>query len=90
MDKSKIEAGQPEQIVSPANSNTCCCINWHPSVKQDQGKRAICSYCNKPRQSLNNERDDLIEEIKRRQELILSEPDGLVRETMINNLLLDV
>jgi hypothetical protein len=32
-------------------------------------------------------RDTLIEEIKRRQELIISEPDGIVRETMINNLL---
>jgi len=32
-------------------------------------------------------RDVLIEEIKRRQELIISEPDGIVRETMIANLL---
>lgn len=32
-------------------------------------------------------RDTLIEEIKRRQELIISEPDGIVRETMISNLL---
>jgi hypothetical protein len=32
-------------------------------------------------------RDVLIEEIKRRQELIISEPDGIVRETMIDNLL---
>ena len=32
-------------------------------------------------------RDILIEEIKRRQELIISEPDGIVRETMIANLL---
>lgn len=32
-------------------------------------------------------RDTLIEEIKRRQEMIISEPDGIVRETMIANLL---
>jgi hypothetical protein len=32
-------------------------------------------------------RDTLIDEIKRRQELIISEPDGVVRETMIDNLL---
>jgi hypothetical protein len=32
-------------------------------------------------------RDTLIEEIKRRQEMIISEPDGIVRETMIDNLL---
>ncbi len=32
-------------------------------------------------------RDTLIAEIKRRQELIISEPDGIVRETMIDNLL---
>ncbi len=33
-------------------------------------------------------RDTLIDEIKRRQELIISEPDGAVRETMIDNLLI--
>ena len=32
-------------------------------------------------------RDALIAEIERRQQMILSEPDGIVRETMINNLL---
>ena len=32
-------------------------------------------------------RDILIEKIKRRQEMIISEPDGIVRETMIANLL---
>ena len=32
-------------------------------------------------------RDTLIEEIKRRQDLIISETDGIVRETMIDNLL---
>jgi len=32
-------------------------------------------------------RDTLIAEIKRRQDLIISEPDGIVRETMIANLL---
>jgi hypothetical protein len=33
--------------------------------------------------------NDLLNEIQRRQLLIKSEPDGIVRETMINNLLLD-
>ena len=32
-------------------------------------------------------RDILIAEIERRQQMIISEPDGLVRETMINDLL---
>lgn len=32
-------------------------------------------------------RDTLIEEIKRRQEMIISETDDIVRETMINDLL---
>ena len=32
-------------------------------------------------------RDTLIEEIKRRQEMIISETNGIVRETMIANLL---
>jgi hypothetical protein len=32
-------------------------------------------------------RDTLIVEIERRQQLIMSEPDGIVRETMIANLL---
>jgi len=32
-------------------------------------------------------RDTLISEIERRQQLIISEPDGIVRETMIVNLL---
>ena len=32
----------------------------------------------------------ILNEIQRRQLLIKSEPDGIVRETMINNLLLDI
>lgn len=32
-------------------------------------------------------RDTLIAEIQRRQQMIISEPDGIVRETMINDLL---
>ena len=32
-------------------------------------------------------RDILIAEIQRRQQMIISEPDGIVRETMINDLL---
>ncbi len=30
----------------------CHCINWHPSTKTNQGKKAICSYCNKTRQNV--------------------------------------
>ena len=30
------------------------------------------------------------QELERRVDLILSEPDGIVRETMINNLLIDI
>ncbi len=32
-------------------------------------------------------RNTIIEEIERRQQMIISEPDGIVRETMIDNLL---
>ena len=35
-------------------------------------------------------RDTFFNEIKRRQELIISEPNGIVRETMIANLLVDL
>ncbi|MHB8762547.1 MAG: hypothetical protein ACYC6J_09260 [Coriobacteriia bacterium] len=35
-------------------------------------------------------RDTLIEEIKRRQEMIISETNGIVRETMIANLLVEL
>jgi len=35
-------------------------------------------------------RDRLIEEIERRKQLIISEPNGIVRETMIDNLLVDL
>lgn len=38
----------------------------------------------------NYVKDYIISEIERRQKLILSEPDGIVRETMIQNLLLDL
>lgn len=27
----------------------CHCLNWHPSVKENMGKNAVCSYCKKPR-----------------------------------------
>jgi len=33
---------------------------------------------------------NLLDEIERRQRLIMSEPDGIVRETMIQNLLIDL
>ncbi len=27
----------------------CYCINWHPSIKNNKGKKARCSYCGKLR-----------------------------------------
>lgn len=32
--------------------SVCCCINWHPSVKTDEGKKAVCSNCNRPRHAV--------------------------------------
>lgn len=39
---------------------------------------------------LSKESKDLLTEIQRRQQLIISEPNGMVRETMIENLLIDL
>ena len=39
---------------------------------------------------IDNVFDSVIPEIERRRDLILIEPDGTVRETMINNLLIDI
>jgi hypothetical protein len=44
------------------------------------------THCYKHESVVNN----ILSEIHRRQLLIKSEPDGIVRETMINNLLLDI
>lgn len=27
------------------NQELCHCINWHPSIKANMGKKARCSYC---------------------------------------------
>lgn len=35
---------------SEERSEVCRCINWHPSIKENQGKKAVCSYCKRPRQ----------------------------------------
>lgn len=39
-----------EQKVKTSTSDVCHCINWHPSVKANVGKRDRCSYCGKLRQ----------------------------------------
>lgn len=44
----------------------------------------------KQKQPENNGIEDLISEIERRQQMIISEPNGIVRETMIANLLIDL
>jgi len=31
--------------------SVCKCINWHPSIKADMGKKARCSHCGKLRQT---------------------------------------
>lgn len=28
----------------------CHCINWHPPIKMNKGKKSVCSYCKLPRQ----------------------------------------
>ena len=46
-----------KRMVAKQNSSIydiCHCINWHPSVEGTSGKRAICSYCNKPRQKMSD------------------------------------
>jgi hypothetical protein len=35
-------------------------------------------------------RDTLICEIERRRQIIMSEPEGIIRETMLSNLLIDI
>lgn len=42
------ESVLPIQLVS---NSVCKCINWHPSIKADMGKRARCSHCGKLRQT---------------------------------------
>lgn len=40
-----------EEIDLPIqlSNSVCNCINWHPSIKADMGKKARCSYCGKLR-----------------------------------------
>ncbi len=43
-----IELGKKEPYVGMENKlqeAVCVCINWHPSTKVDEGKKAVCSYC---------------------------------------------
>lgn len=32
--------------------SVCRCINWHPPIKADEGKKAVCSYCKRPRHTV--------------------------------------
>lgn len=36
----------------PVMQSLCRCINWHPPIKADQGKKAVCSYCKRPRHTI--------------------------------------
>jgi len=33
------------KVKKPQNNSICHCINWHPPLTPDQGKKAKCSYC---------------------------------------------
>lgn len=32
--------------------SVCHCINWHPSTNINEGKKAVCSHCKRPRQTV--------------------------------------
>lgn len=36
-------------FLNGAVSNVCTCLNWHPAIENNKGKKAICSYCKRPR-----------------------------------------
>ena len=38
--------------LSDVIKSGCCCINWHPDKEPNKGKKAVCSYCNLPRQTV--------------------------------------
>lgn len=31
------------------SGEVCKCINWHPPVARDKGRKSVCSNCNRPR-----------------------------------------
>ena len=35
--------------LTEATESVCVCINWHSSTQSNQGKKAVCSNCNKIR-----------------------------------------
>jgi hypothetical protein len=38
--------------LSDVMESVCHCINWHPSTKANEGKKAVCSHCKRPRQTV--------------------------------------
>lgn len=62
------------------------CANLYAEQKNSAYTNDYYGYYNGAKQMGNA----ILNEIQRRQLLIKSEPDGIVRETMINNLLLDI
>jgi len=38
--------------IADVMESVCRCINWHPSTKLNEGKRAVCSNCKRPRQTV--------------------------------------
>lgn len=66
-------------------------INRHQINPTEEHKlREIIAEIKKYESQPSYTKEQLIEEIGRRQKLILSEPAGSVRETMIENLLIDL
>jgi hypothetical protein len=46
------EAQNPPLSKGDVMQSVCCCINWHPDKEPNKGKKAVCSYCNRPRQTV--------------------------------------
>lgn len=62
------------------------CANLYAEQENNAYTNDYYGYLNGARQMANA----LVTEIERRRDLIISEPDGIVRETMIANLLVDL
>ncbi len=62
------------------------CANLYAEQENSAYTNDYYGYLNGARQMANA----LVTEIVRRRDLIISEPDGIVRETMIANLLVDL
>jgi hypothetical protein len=71
-------------LLSEANLERCS--NLYAEAENNAYTNDYYGYYNGAKQMGNA----ILNEIQRRQLLIKSEPDGIVRETMINNLLLDI